>query len=1443
MAKTTENLSILTIHKLSQEQYDRELFAGRLDETALYLTPEEDIDLSMYATVEQLNEKADNEHTHTADEVGALPNTTVIPTVPTNVSAFINDAGYLTEHQNLDAYAKVSDLGALATKDSLTASDVGALPDTTEIPSIEGLASESYVIEQIENIPIDDIISDVEDSISDALTEAKAYSDKKGGYTEPETKIVWDGDTTGLFAIPYEGVIGYKVSDNVIDLSKVTRLVDNEGQEIDLENYRVLTEGIVQALAAPELYVAVIPEDTEIQGFPVPKGTYFVESIRSIEAGEIIHPIKPKFLPEGGFGYTEDKLVVVGRHTCYLVEEVERYEPVPYILYYTPSYKYNFTVDRSLLINGKEVNVIWDGSLFTCKIHILDDGDEMVIGNGSLDGSGHDTGEPFSISIFPAHGSISVCSKDRGGEHTFEIFFGYGAVHKIDPKYLPDGGFGYTESAKIINIFNEQTCTFTDYFSEGYVNYMKFELIDDFSLIRDSDKVDVIWDGEKYSCSFYRGDGGELVGGTAGAMYYGQFSFAISEDYAELWSRTEGEHTFSMSVSLKDEVVHKIDTKYLPEGSVGYTEDAYEIYWNGDTDGKLMYLDMFVQVSEDTVDFSQVEDCLGMTDAGEISILDPNFGSGTLETLNIDEYTNAIMLSGQPAVVTTTKDHYLYLSQINGSIYIKKGTYFAYTNSSSYIYGLKIKEVVHTIDPKYIPENSTDVTLTEAGKAADAKVVGDAVKDLVKAVEQMDEKLGKIDNVVLSVNGITPDENGNVEVISSGSTTSIELDTTLTIEGAAADAKAVGDALARIGIVPGNAVATGETIVLTDATNKNLVDMHILGKSIQNGTPSFDNPAQFENIGTDGSVVTQIGTSESDENMQRLSVSTPNGLLGIPVTYEYYQPDGNYTDENGVKWICDEIDFVRGKYIKRVEKVSLRIADMNNGENYPGWKGITKINKHFAEKNGYFANFCVYACNVARADGGYVSINTLNNNGIVFFPPEKNNNVTQSYLKETYPDLVVDIYFSIEPEEISLSVEELQAFASLHTYSPITYIYADGAYMSVEYSTYAKNSMNNSDDFEHEGLPVLYLNGDTTSMTKDNAVSMDYQYKDRSGTCTVKWQGNSSLAYPKKNYTVKFDEKFEAKEGWGEQKKYCLKANFIDASHARNIVSAVLWSNIVATRDDGIFENAPKYGVIDGFPIILKINDAFAGLYTFNIPKDGWMFGLSDETLTQAIVCAEGDAANKGAAFKEPAKLDETDFSLEYVSDEDNSEWVKTSLNRLINACINSDGTDLDTTIAQYLDWQSAIDFLCYACLIGGYDLMVKNYLLVTLDGTKWYFSAYDLDSTFGLFWKGDSYYNPRTCYPKPDSFAFRHRLMELICTYKKDELKERYDYIRKNVMATWDVHTEFYNFVAQIPSVVLNEDWKKWQTIPNTSGNNLAQITDWYRCRIEVLDDIMENL
>ena len=62
-----------------------------------------------------------------------LSGTPTIPTVPTKVSAFTNDAGYLTSHQSLAAYAKTADLATVATS--------GAYADLTGKPTLTTVAT------------------------------------------------------------------------------------------------------------------------------------------------------------------------------------------------------------------------------------------------------------------------------------------------------------------------------------------------------------------------------------------------------------------------------------------------------------------------------------------------------------------------------------------------------------------------------------------------------------------------------------------------------------------------------------------------------------------------------------------------------------------------------------------------------------------------------------------------------------------------------------------------------------------------------------------------------------------------------------------------------------------------------------------------------------------------------------------------------------------------------------------------------------------------------------------------------------------------------------------------------------------------------------------------------------------------------------------------------
>lgn len=50
-----KNLSTLKINKLTKEQYERELAAGRIDENALYLTPDEETSSNESISEERIN--------------------------------------------------------------------------------------------------------------------------------------------------------------------------------------------------------------------------------------------------------------------------------------------------------------------------------------------------------------------------------------------------------------------------------------------------------------------------------------------------------------------------------------------------------------------------------------------------------------------------------------------------------------------------------------------------------------------------------------------------------------------------------------------------------------------------------------------------------------------------------------------------------------------------------------------------------------------------------------------------------------------------------------------------------------------------------------------------------------------------------------------------------------------------------------------------------------------------------------------------------------------------------------------------------------------------------------------------------------------------------------------------------------------------------------------
>lgn len=121
-------------------------------------------------------------------------------------------------------------------------------------------------------------------------------------------------------------------------------------------------------------------------------------------------------------------------------------------------------------------------------------------------------------------------------------------------------------------------------------------------------------------------------------------------------------------------------------------------------------------------------------------------------------------------------------------------------------------------------------------------------------------------------------------------------------------------------------------------------------------------------------------------------------------------------------------------------------------------------------------------------------------------------------------------------------------------------------------------------------LPKVFLNGDYNTMTGDDYKQMTFLFKDGkrtiAGFANVKWQGDSSRAYPKKNLKLKLYEdeglsnklKIVPKTGWKKQNTFVLKANWIDATQARNVVNSELWYELTVNRPT-ITKNPNNYFV------------------------------------------------------------------------------------------------------------------------------------------------------------------------------------------------------------------------------------------------------------------------
>lgn len=370
----------------------------------------------------------------------------------------------------------------------------------------------------------------------------------------------------------------------------------------------------------------------------------------------------------------------------------------------------------------------------------------------------------------------------------------------------------------------------------------------------------------------------------------------------------------------------------------------------------------------------------------------------------------------------------------------------------------------------------------------------------------------------------------------------VALDTTLTHEGEAADAKATGDAISAVKVRQNILIGTetGNPIAVDDAFAAPLCGLTVYGKSTQDGTPTPDAPVPIVSAGDGGSVTVKmtgknrmppnlkyddivecyvkkntpitlvfkgdlvsqggnilfydednnqcwfgIGKGKAvhhitypvnltrfkyllsdmaSENVcltwnvsspdyepyreQRLTLPTPNGLPGIPVT-----SGGNYTDSTGQQWVCDEVDLERG--VKRQRVKTLVFSDASVFAREPtsnGYRFNTNANDlRIADVTTADSSAFCSALALGRPGGTWNIPNVFTINGRLYVRFE---NITtlgelQQYLQQTPMTLTAILAI---PIETPLTPAEIAAYKALTAYGPDTVVQAgDGVGVKLDY--------------------------------------------------------------------------------------------------------------------------------------------------------------------------------------------------------------------------------------------------------------------------------------------------------------------------------------------------------------------------------------------------------
>lgn len=238
-----------------------------------------------------------------------------------------------------------------------------------------------------------------------------------------------------------------------------------------------------------------------------------------------------------------------------------------------------------------------------------------------------------------------------------------------------------------------------------------------------------------------------------------------------------------------------------------------------------------------------------------------------------------------------------------------------------------------------------------------------------------------------------------------------------------------------------------------------------------NPSPNPDYPQDIKVSGSDGSVEVESANQDGTKSITA-TILTPNGIAGVKA-----DSDGNYTDENGQQWICDEIVKYAdgtGKRIKRINKVIADGVNVAFGDRYPTDNNVVyRIDashtpgmklEHSEELPPLMSSHFIATDFDDILNNDIMGITKVSGYLSVICGFGQHSELSSLELaNEWLTSNNVTIYYQLEtPVETPLTAEEITEIEKLHTFYPVTNITNDSnAGMRISYSADAKNYIDN----------------------------------------------------------------------------------------------------------------------------------------------------------------------------------------------------------------------------------------------------------------------------------------------------------------------------------------------------------------------------------------------